>query len=182
MLLTAAQGLFFIKSTQLLSSEPPSGRASVMTDPLSGLKSRAALDEYCHTDRDCGSVLSTGAVLLSISSLRQVNTEYGRASGDEMICEIGRILTAACTEKSTAYRNGGNEFIILSEDYTQDTGDRILGDILSGILNYNSLHTDRKIRISYIMTDNHLMNRPDISGFLSETYDAYDTLKTDFNG
>lgn len=90
-------------------------RAQV-TDALTGLRSRHYLDklmqqEMQHAERRG---LAVSVMLLDIDHFAAVNKGYGHAVGDQVLTEIGRILSASVRESDLLVRYGGEEIAILA--------------------------------------------------------------------
>lgn len=88
---------------------------AAFTDSLTGLGNRRAFDEEAKRlirDRSTsGKALSL--MLLDLDGLKQINDTLGHHAGDERIKEVGRLLRAVLRESDSAYRTGGDEFIVL---------------------------------------------------------------------
>jgi len=57
-----------------------------------------------------------------IDNLKQINDEYGHAEGDKVIIEIANILKDTFRESDVVTRMGGDEFVVLVIDATQESG------------------------------------------------------------
>lgn len=78
-------------------------------DPLTGLLNRQAY--YAEIDHNRKDV--TAVVSLDMNGLKEINDTYGHAAGDEALATLGLCFLDACKGKQTAYRVGGDEFIII---------------------------------------------------------------------
>lgn len=85
-------------------------RASV-TDPLTGLLNRRALDHETPVGH-------YSLVSLDIDYFKAVNDDFGHASGDRVLREVSRQLAAEIRTSDRAYRVGGEEFLIVLPDST----------------------------------------------------------------
>lgn len=90
---------------------------SSYTDLLTGLKNR-----NCYIKRlnelSMKVPNTLGVIYLDINGMKQINDGYGHEYGDSMIQKVAEILR--CHAKGRAYRVGGDEFIILCVNNTQD--------------------------------------------------------------
>lgn len=97
------------------------------TDRLTGLGNRAYFDKYLKdTDKKH---LESGMVycMTDISNLSEINAEYGRNTGDDVISLFTRLLTEAFGKTKAEYiYNGNGSFIVLAHD--TDYGN--VGDIM----------------------------------------------------
>lgn len=82
-------------------------------DNLTGLGNRALLvDELSRvlSDKRPGHV---GLALVDLDHFKQINDEHGHLTGDEVLVEVGRRLSAYALDRGTAVRIGGDEFALL---------------------------------------------------------------------
>jgi diguanylate cyclase (GGDEF)-like protein len=93
-----------------------------LTDPLTGLSNRRAgeraLDREVARARRAGSPFSVA--LLDLDRFKDINDVHGHAVGDDVLCEVSRILTSTFRASDLAVRWGGDEFLILLPDVTLD--------------------------------------------------------------
>lgn len=93
-----------------------------LTDPLTGLSNRRAgeraLDREVARARRAASPFSLA--LLDLDHLKEINDVHGHAVGDDVLCEVSRILTSTFRASDLAVRWGGDEFLILLPDVTLD--------------------------------------------------------------
>ncbi len=90
-------------------------RANV-TDALSGLDSRHYLDRRMREEltRAERHGLAVSVMLLDIDDFASVNATYGHAVGDQVLTEIGRILSGGVRESDVLVRYGGEEIAIVA--------------------------------------------------------------------
>ena len=80
-----------------------------LTDPLTGLRNRRALDLALD-----GRVPPAMAVVhLDLDRFKEVNDALGHAAGDHLLAEVGRRLLATSRREDFVARIGGDEFVIL---------------------------------------------------------------------
>jgi len=96
----------------------------VRTDPLTGLGSQARLRMDLEArERTPGKPLTV--LLLDLNGFKRYNDTFGHPAGDEMLGILGERLGSAMEEaevKATAYRLGGDEFLVLIEGGVIDVG------------------------------------------------------------
>ena len=78
-------------------------------DPLTGLLNRQAY--FVETRRDYKDI--TAIVSLDMNGLKNINDMYGHPAGDEALVTLGLCFARACKTKQSAYRMGGDEFVIV---------------------------------------------------------------------
>ncbi len=91
-------------------------------DPLTGLPNRRAFDEglardFARSQRN-GHPLSL--LVLDIDHFKTVNDTWSHSVGDQVLCEVGRLLAASCRDSDLPARLGGEEFALLLNDTALD--------------------------------------------------------------
>jgi diguanylate cyclase (GGDEF)-like protein len=103
-----------------------------MTDPLTGLRNRRAVDLVL--ERLCASRASFGLLQMDLDFFKAVNDTLGHAAGDFVLENVGHILREELRVDDCAARIGGDEFVLLvvgPSDPTmlQTVADRIIARI-----------------------------------------------------
>ena len=80
-------------------------RTAAMTDPLTGLGNRRALD--AHSPSGDYAVIS-----LDIDHFKNVNDSFGHAAGDVVLTRVSEVLQACIRDGDSVYRLGGEEFLV----------------------------------------------------------------------
>lgn len=89
-------------------------RDQALTDPLTGLANRRALDARVEQAIAGGAADRTFAVaLLDLDGFKPVNDRFGHAVGDQLLCAVAARLRAASGSDAMVARQGGDEFAIL---------------------------------------------------------------------
>jgi diguanylate cyclase (GGDEF)-like protein len=84
----------------------------VRTDPLTGLGSQARLQmDLEQRERTPNAPLT--AILFDLNGFKRYNDTFGHPAGNKMLSLLGRRLKAAIESEATAYRLGGDEFLVL---------------------------------------------------------------------
>jgi two-component system, cell cycle response regulator len=95
----------------------------VRTDPLTGLGSQARLRmDLEQRERAPGKPMTV--ILLDLNGFKRYNDTFGHPAGDKMLGLLGRRLGVAVASQATAYRLGGDEFLVLAEGGLVDLGQR----------------------------------------------------------
>ncbi|WP_432834770.1 diguanylate cyclase [Dactylosporangium sp. CA-092794] len=102
-----------------------------LTDPLTGLSNYRYLRESLRREVERASRFGrTLAVLaLDLDHFKEVNDSYGHAAGDAVLAEFARRLRAEIREVDFAFRQGGEEFVVLLPE-TDATGAAVLAERL----------------------------------------------------
>jgi diguanylate cyclase (GGDEF)-like protein len=100
--------------------------SSARTDPLTGLASRAALEEAF--ERELATPLPSGfsIVMLDVENLKQVNDAHGHLAGDEVLKRVAGTLRANLGRRDVAGRWLSDDFVVLLPGLTEP-GARALG-------------------------------------------------------
>lgn len=84
-------------------------------DQLTGALNRNALAEYYgHLPME-----SVGVIYCDITALKQINDTMGHEAGDKAICHCYELIRSALGTEYI-YRSGGDEFIVLCPDYSEE--------------------------------------------------------------
>jgi two-component system cell cycle response regulator len=94
----------------------------VRTDPLTGLGSQGRLQMDLR-QRDAGASDKPLTVMLfDLNGFKHYNDTFGHPAGDKMLGLLGSRLGTAVGAEATAYRLGGDEFLVLAEGGLVDLG------------------------------------------------------------
>ena len=90
-------------------------KVSSTTDGLTGLFNRKYLDEYVEKALSQAKRNSTvyGILMIDIDYFKMVNDTHGHDVGDRAIKALSKILKESIREADTAFRFGGEEFLVL---------------------------------------------------------------------
>ena len=87
----------------------------VRTDPLTGLGSQARWQMELEQLEGTPGGAPLTVILLDLNGFKRYNDTFGHPAGDKMLGMLGRRLKAAVGSDGTAYRLGGDEFLVLVE-------------------------------------------------------------------
>ena len=107
----------------------PSYRDIFNSDMLTGLKNRNAFEVDLHNREQQGK--KEGLVILSfdLDRLKDVNDTFGHGCGDDYLRVSSGIIQDAIYGKCVLYRIGGDEFIAMIQDVTQEEVEDMLREI-----------------------------------------------------
>ncbi|WP_423188540.1 diguanylate cyclase [Alkalibacterium sp. f15] len=85
------------------------------TDFLTGLSNFRQFEDYWNkTAAEARAYQESCAILmLDIDHFKSTNDTYGHAAGDYILVELGRIMEETIRNKGSAFRKGGEEFVIV---------------------------------------------------------------------
>jgi diguanylate cyclase (GGDEF)-like protein/PAS domain S-box-containing protein len=89
-------------------------------DPLTGLANRALLGDRLQQSLERGrrEARPASIIFIDLDDFKAINDGLGHVAGDELLCAVGKRLTAVLRPADTAARMGGDEFALLIEDAT----------------------------------------------------------------
>ncbi len=119
-----------------LKAAKEKAEALALSDPLTGLPNRRALETYTKTRLFHGLSKGQRAHLLHIDldRFKQVNDRLGHAAGDAILVRVTDDLRAACGPDGFVARIGGDEFVlILKTPSTMDDVRRLAADLIATI-------------------------------------------------
>jgi diguanylate cyclase (GGDEF)-like protein len=98
-----------------------------LTDPLTGLFNRRAMDELLRFELKrharYPSPLTVG--LVDIDHFKGINTAYLLTGGDEVLKGLARLLSGTLREVDSVGRIGGEEFLIIARETNEDGARRL---------------------------------------------------------
>ena len=106
--ITIAIGLFVYYQFLLLQG--------TKKDPLTGILNRQAYFADTETNPD----RITGLVTVDMNGLKEINDNHGHAAGDEALITLALCLMRAGKSGQSAYRIGGDEFVIVCRSASQE--------------------------------------------------------------
>lgn len=97
-------------------------RTKADTDSLTGLSNRRAFERMLGaiTERAKHSGRPLSLAICDIDHFKTINDRFGHVTGDRVLKLIGDILTDHCGKKGHVFRFGGEEFVILFEEFDSE--------------------------------------------------------------
>ena len=93
---------------------------AVHSDPVAGIANRYSSDMIIEKYLDKPLPASLGCVMVELSSLNDINRLFGHVKGNDQIKEFSDILRRTSAGLCHVSRNGGNRFLAIFEDCTED--------------------------------------------------------------
>ncbi len=89
-----------------------------LTDPLTGLFNRRAVDELARFElkRHARYPSPVAIGYVDVDHFKRINTDYLLTGGDAVLKTLGKLLTGCIREVDTVARIGGEEFLILARE------------------------------------------------------------------
>ena len=119
------------------------------TDRLTGMKNkRAYLDAVGQVnDRIRENKAAFAVIVFDLNGLKTINDTIGHEYGDMALTDVGRILKKVFGKENT-YRFGGDEFIILGMNFTQEDIMQHFDALVSALEEINSSERPYKVPLS----------------------------------
>ncbi len=97
-------------------------RGQALQDPLTGLANRQALELRAADElkRRDGVIDGLTLLFLDLDGFKGINDTYGHAVGDEVLVQLAARLRGAVRDSDLVCRLGGDEFIVLFPEITDD--------------------------------------------------------------
>ena len=119
------------------------------TDSVARIANRYSIDSIIdeYADRDIPDEM--GAAMIELTSLKDVNANFGRVEGNNLIRAFSIILSMASLDECIVGRNGGNRFIILYEKSSDLHLSVFLDRLADKVRDYNANTKNHLIRYEY---------------------------------
>jgi len=124
----------------------------IVRDPLTGVANRVLVtDRLTHAlDRLRRTQSCLGVLFIDIDDFKLVNDECGHEVGDQTLSAVAQRLSGSARPCDTVGRFGGDEFVVICEDLSDDAeatqiAERMLGELARPI---STAHGDRTLSAS----------------------------------
>ena len=110
-----------------------------LIDPLTQLLNRRALNELLPREVARANRLGSSLTFMAIdlNGFSAISSKFGALEGDKVLVDFARILKAVFRGADLAFRQGGDEFLIMMPDTTEDQADCPLQRILREVDQWN---------------------------------------------
>lgn len=93
---------------------------AVHSDPVAGIANRYSSDAIIEPYLDKPLPENMGCIMLELSNIQEVNELYGHVQGNKLIRDFSNILKLTSVNLCFVARNGGNKFLALFEEGTEE--------------------------------------------------------------
>jgi len=110
-------------------------KESNLRDPMTGLHNRRFLEEYVETLVATSQRRQTqiSILMLDLDYFKKVNDTYGHDAGDTVLKSLAKVLTQVVRGSDLVIRYGGEEFMIILQDTSEQTGDEVAEKIRAAV-------------------------------------------------
>jgi diguanylate cyclase (GGDEF)-like protein len=98
-----------------------------MTDPLTGLLNRRALEDFGARElsRSSRAGAACSALTIDVNKFKEINDTYGHSAGDKALCAVAAALRSSLRLSDLATRVGGDEFFVLLPDSDERAAEEV---------------------------------------------------------
>lgn len=110
----------------------------VHSDHLAGIPNRYSCDSLIEKYLDKPLPENLGCIMFDITNIREINRLYGHAEGNKAIKSFSNILRIASIDLCFVGRNGGNKFMALFEEGSDEKLNLFLERVTQKVNEYNA--------------------------------------------
>ena len=127
--------------------------ALAITDGLTGLYTRTHFIERLQEEieRAKTNSIPISIAMIDIDYFKKVNDTYGHNAGDAILIHVAKILMSNIRDCDSAYRWGGEEFLMIFENYDLDRSREFLEELLDEIRALEIQSEDVVIKVTMSM-------------------------------
>ena len=107
------------------------------SDPLSGIPNRFSCDTIIEKYYDKKLPDDIACVMIDLSNLPEINTLYDHRTGNKALKDFSGILSTAAVSLCFVGRNGGNKFLAIFENCTDEKLNTFLDRVTDRVDQYN---------------------------------------------
>lgn len=107
------------------------------SDPLSGIPNRFSCDTIIEKYYDKKLPDDVACVMIDLSNLPEINTLYDHRTGNKVLKDFSGILSTAAVSLCFVGRNGGNKFLAIFENCTDEKLNTFLDRVTDRVDQYN---------------------------------------------
>ena len=111
---------------------------NAFVDALSGLYNRRYYNYILDKTVKSRNVKSVSGIMIDVNRFKSINDQYGHTVGDDAIRSLGVILSEITTERNTAFRLSGDEFVLLSPDLSREDTEKLVRELQTAVERFNS--------------------------------------------
>lgn len=111
---------------------------AIHSDPISGIANRFSCDMLVEKYLDKPLPKDIGCMMLELTNIRDINSRFGHIQGNHCISDFSAILSAAAKDLCFVGRNGGNKFLAVFENTTEEKMELFRTRVQERVENYNA--------------------------------------------
>jgi diguanylate cyclase (GGDEF)-like protein len=122
---------------------------TIFSDPVTGMANRHSCDAFIEQYLDKPLPEDIGCITFDIVNLAEINERHGHKTGNAAIREFSGIIQVAAIDVCFVGRNGGNKFLALFKNCSQEKMDRFLKEVDRRVTERNKKTHTGKIIYKY---------------------------------
>lgn len=122
---------------------------AVSSDPVSGIANRYSCDALIEKYLDKPLPKKIGCIMFDLTNIQEINEKYGHIQGNIVIREFSGILQTTSIGLCFVGRNGGNKFIALFENCTDEKLKTFLERVDKKVDRHNEMSDNLQILYRY---------------------------------
>jgi len=116
-------------------------------DELTGIYNRTYFEKIMTELNDQKNV-PVVIILCDLDELKYVNDHLGHKEGDRLLQDTAKLLDRFSSDTVTVSRIGGDEFVLLAADITENQVKQFVSNMHREIDHHNMIHSDNQIKMS----------------------------------
>lgn len=119
-------------------------------DPLTGLLNRRSLNDHLGREisRSRREQIPLALLVIDIDWFKRINDEIGHLAGDQVLIEVGRILSSSVRRSDIVFRYAGDEFVLLLPNMDKQGAEKLVRRINRNMKKMNCVYEGRQIEAS----------------------------------
>ena len=111
--------------------------SAVHSDPASGIANRYSCDMIINMYLDKPLPEDLGCMMIDLFNVSDINRDYGHVAGNDLIRQFSQLLLLSAGGECFVGRNGGNRFLVIFEDCTEEKIDTFLKNVEEAVTDHN---------------------------------------------
>ena len=134
------------------------------TDLMTGMRNRSAFktDAAAWNDEPRGKLCT--CIVFDVNNLKEINDTYGHFAGDDLITVTASCIKSCFSASGRCYRIGGDEFVVVMEDVSEDFVSGCLKNLQSAVDRENA-GRENEISFAYGYATGEVASAADFSRF-----------------
>lgn len=114
-------------------------------DGMTGLCNRVRFQKKIQEYNQCESI---GVIFIDVNDLKKTNDFYGHEAGDELLCSVSKLIKNLNSNNLDSYRFGGDEFVVILSNSTEEQIEEKLKEFLDKIENISLKLSPIKVSVA----------------------------------